>query len=315
MKTERNILIAFVLNLFFALIELMGGLFTNSVAILSDAIHDLGDAVSIGISYFLEKISKRKPDKKHTYGYARYSVIGAAFTSIMLFLGSTLVIYHAANRLLNPVAISSTGMISLAIIGIIINFIAAYFTKDGNSLNQKAVNLHMLEDVLGWIVVLVGGIVIKATNWYFIDPLLSIGLAIYISYHALLNLKKVVSILVEAIDNDKLTSEIERWLEYVEGVQEIHHLHIWRLDETKMCATVHVVSNKHTESAKRQIRNIFEKYGIQHITIEFETETEHRKNPNCILYNQKINHISCCSGKHEHQEKRAVTLHRSEIEF
>lgn len=316
MKTERNILIAFILNLIFASVELIGGLLTNSVAILSDAIHDLGDALSIGITYLLEKISKRTPDKKYTYGYARYSIIGAAFTSLILICGSILVIYHAVNRLLNPVEIYSTGMIGLAVLGIIINFTAAYFTREGNSLNQKAVNLHMMEDVLGWVVVFVGGIVIKLTNWQFIDPILSICLAIYISYHALLNLKKVVLILVEAIDDDKLGSELERWLQHVEGVQAVHHLHVWKLDETKMCATIHVVSTKQTESVKRQIRNVFEKYGIQHVTIEFEAETEQCKTPQCMLYKQKINHVSCCGGHHQAQnEKRAITLHHSDIEF
>ena len=161
MKTEKNILIAFLLNISFSLFELIGGMFTNSVAIVSDAIHDFGDSISIGISYFLEKKSKKKPDNKYTYGYTRYSILGAIITNSILITGSILVIINAVERIINPTEINYDGMIIFAVFGVIINFFAAQFTKEGDSLNQKAVNLHMLEDVLGWIVVLIGAIVIQ----------------------------------------------------------------------------------------------------------------------------------------------------------
>ena len=149
-STEKNILIAFVLNLVFSLIEIAGGLFTNSVAILSDAIHDFGDAFSIGFSYFLERKSKKKPDETYTYGYLRYSVLGAFITTIILTIGSIVVLTGAIFRIIHPVSLHYEGMILLAILGIVINFLAAYKTREGDSLNQKAVNLHMLEDVLNW---------------------------------------------------------------------------------------------------------------------------------------------------------------------
>ncbi len=147
-KTDKNILIAFILNLTFSIFEFVGGTLTGSVAIISDSIHDLGDALSIGISYFLERKSKKKPDKKHTYGYIRYSVLGSTITTVILLTGSILVIYNAILRIINPVEINYNGMIIFAVFGVVINFIAAYFTKEGDSLNQKSVNLHMLEDVL-----------------------------------------------------------------------------------------------------------------------------------------------------------------------
>lgn len=137
MKTEKNILIAFILNISFSIFEFLGGLLTNSIAILSDSIHDLGDAISIGISYFLEKKSKRQPDKIYTYGYARYSVLGGIFTTTILLVGSILVIIHAVERLFNPVEVNYSGMIIFAIVGVILNFIAAYVTKEGDSINQK----------------------------------------------------------------------------------------------------------------------------------------------------------------------------------
>ncbi len=153
MKSEKNILVAFLLNISFSLFELIGGLLTNSVAILSDSVHDLGDALSIGISYFLEKISKKKPDNNHTYGYKKYSIIGSVITTTILLVGSSFVIFELVKRIINPQEVNYNGMILFALFGVIINFVASYVTKDGESLNQKAVNLHMLEDVLGWIVV------------------------------------------------------------------------------------------------------------------------------------------------------------------
>src|SRR5574344_1190297 len=147
MKTEKNILIAFILNIAFSIFEFIGGTLTNSVAIVSDSIHDMGDALSIGVSYFLEKKSKKKPDNKYTFGYVRYSILGALSTTMILFIGSIIVIYSSIVRIINPVVINYNGMIIFAIFGVIVNFLAAYFTKNGDSLNQKSVNLHMLEDV------------------------------------------------------------------------------------------------------------------------------------------------------------------------
>ena len=183
MKTEKNILIAFLLNIFFSIFEIIGGIFTHSISIVSDAIHDFGDAISIGISYFLERISNKKPDDKYTYGYKRYSVIGALVTNLILFTGAVLVIYNAIIRILNPIEINYNGMILFAIVGFIVNLIASIVTKHGDSLNQKAVNLHMFEDVLGWIIVLIGSIIMKFTDISIIDPIMSILVSLYILTH------------------------------------------------------------------------------------------------------------------------------------
>ena len=167
MKSQKNILIAFILNLSFSIFEFIGGIFTGSFAIASDSLHDLGDAAGIGLSYFMEKKSNRQPDDKYTYGYRRYSVMGSIITTFILLAGSVAIIYNSILRILSPVEINYNGMIILAIIGTIVNLAAAFFTKDGESLNQKAVNLHMLEDVLGWAVVLIDGCIlggIKAVN-------------------------------------------------------------------------------------------------------------------------------------------------------
>lgn len=199
MKTDKNILIAFLLNLSFSIFEFFGGIFTGSVAISSDALHDLGDALSIGLSYILEKISKKKADKKYTYGYIKYSIIGSIITTTILLVGGVLVIYNSVIRIFNPMLINYNGMLIFALIGIIVNIVASYYTKEGDSLNQKSVNLHMLEDVLGWIVVLVASIIMKYTNINIIDPILSIIVSLYIVYNAQKNMKEVLNIFLEKL--------------------------------------------------------------------------------------------------------------------
>jgi cobalt-zinc-cadmium efflux system protein len=197
MKTEKNILIAFLLNITFSLFEFFGGILTNSVAILSDSIHDLGDALSIGISYFMERKSKKHPDNKYTYGYIRYSVLGGVITTTILLVGSILVIVGAVKRLFNPVKVDYNGMIIFAIVGVLLNFIAAYVTREGNSINQKSVNLHMLEDTLGWVVVLIGSIIMRFTDISIIDSIMSIGVSLFILVHSMKNLKKVLDLFLE----------------------------------------------------------------------------------------------------------------------
>ena len=189
MKTDKNILVAFLLNLGFSIFEIIGGVLTNSLAIIYDAFHDFVDAFSIGLSYFLERKSKKKADYKYTYGYIRYSVLGALITTTFLLVGSIIVIIGAVDRLFNRADINYNGMIIISIIGIVVNFIAAYKTREGDSLNQKSVNLHMLEDVLGWVIVFIGSILMKFTDITYIDSIMSIIIAIYILIHALENLK------------------------------------------------------------------------------------------------------------------------------
>lgn len=197
MKVERKIFITFILNLFFSVLEFVGGMFIGSIAIISDAVHDLGDASSVGVSYFLEKKSKKRPDEKYTYGYARFSVLGSVITTVVLLVGSIVVVYNAIIRIINPTKINYDAMIIFAIVGVGINLFATFLTRNGESLNQKAVNLHMLEDVLGWIVVLVGAIVMKFTNFALIDPIMSILIAIFIFVMAIRNLIEALEIFLE----------------------------------------------------------------------------------------------------------------------
>ena len=290
MKSEKNILVAFLLNISFSLFELIGGLLTNSVAILSDSVHDLGDALSIGISYCLEKISKKKPDNNHTYGYKKYSIIGSVITTTILLVGSSFVIFESVKRIINPQEVNYNGMILFALFGVIINFVASYVTKDGESLNQKAVNLHMLEDVLGWIVVLIGSILMKFTNITLLDPILSISVAIFILFHSLKNLKEVIDIFLEITPKNIEIDTIKNSLLKVDGVTDVHHIHVRSIDGFNHIATLHIVVKEYDEKIKKKAKEDLKKYGIGHSTIELELEDEHCNNKDCILDNGHIYH-------------------------
>lgn len=281
MKSDKKILTAFLLNLFFSIIEFIGGILTGSIAIISDSIHDLGDSLSIGTSYIFERISLKKPDEKYTYGYYRYSVLGSVIQSVILLFGSALVIYNAVNRLINPVPINYNGMIIFAIVGCVVNFIAAYATHGGESLNQKAINLHMLEDVLGWAIVLVGAVVMRFTNWYFLDSVLSIALAIFIIINAMKGLKTVLDIFLEKTPANISVSEITEHLEHIEGVKEIHHFHVWSMDGYKNAATLHVVTDADFSKIKHEIKEELEEHGISHATVECERVNEHCHDAHC----------------------------------
>lgn len=285
MKTDKNILIAFMLNLFFSLFEFMGGLFTGSVAILSDSLHDFGDALSIGVSYFLEKKSKREANSKYTYGYIKYSVLGSIITTVVLIIGSLFVIYESIKRLINPVAINYNGMFLIAIIGVVVNFIAAHYTKEGDSLNQKAVNLHMFEDVLGWIVVLIGSILMKFTNVFFIDSILSICVAVFILVSALRNMESVLEIFLEKAPESVDVEKLKEHLKSIKGVEDIHHIHLRTIDGYNNFVTLHVVVNKYSKEIKDRVREELKEFNINHSTIELELKEENCDDETCVVDN------------------------------
>ena len=291
MKTEKNILIAFILNFGFSIFEFFGGLFTNSVAILSDSIHDMGDALSIGISYFLERKSKKQADNKYTYGYIRYSVLGGLITTVILIVGSILVIYNAVGRIINPISINYDGMIIFAVIGVVLNFIAAYFTKDGDSINQKSVNLHMLEDVLGWIVVLVGAIVMRYTDIKILDPIMSIGVAIFILIHSFKNLKEVVDLFLEKTPKDVNIEELKKHLLEIENVDDIHHIHVWSIDGFNNYATMHIVTkSENIKDVKNKVRHELKDHNICHAILETEDEACDEIECNPDIHNSEHHH-------------------------
>lgn len=281
MKTEKNILIAFLLNISFSILEFIGGVFSNSVAIMSDAIHDLGDATSIGVSYFLERKSKKGPDEKYTYGYIRYSVMGSLITTVILLVGSLIVIFNSIKRIINPVEVNYNGMLIFAIFGVIINFGAAYFTREGDSLNQKSVNLHMLEDVLGWVVVLIGAIIMKFTDISLIDPIMSICVSSYILINTFKNFQEIVELFLEKTPKGISISELEEHITEIKGVIGVHHIHVWSIDGYSNFATMHIITNEDSGKIKKKVKEELKEHGIGHSTIEIEKENEHCKDEEC----------------------------------
>ena len=296
MKSEKNILIAFFLNLFFAVFEFAGGIFTGSVGVLSDALHDIGDALSIGLAFVFEKKSKRQPDEVYTYGYGRYSVLGGLITTLVLIVGSVLVIAQAIGRLINPVKINYDGMIVFALVGVSVNFVAVYITRHGDSVNQKAVNLHMLEDVLGWITVLVGAIVMRFTDLYIIDPIMSVAVAVFILINALKNIKAAVDIFLEKTPDDISTVEIKNHLLAIDGVADVHHIHIRSFDGHNHYATMHIVTDQDPHSIKDAVRDELKDHGIVHATIETEKSDETCHEKHCHPTEHKAHH----SHHHHH---------------
>lgn len=281
MKTEKKILIAFLLNLIFSIFEFIGGAVTGSVAILSDSIHDLGDAASIGLSFFLERRSKRQPDSTHTYGYARYSVLGSVITTVILLFGSLMVIYHALQRIITPVKINYDGMILFAIVGVVTNFVAAYMTRGGESMNQRAVNLHMLEDVLGWLVVLLGAVVMRFTDHSILDPIMSIGVALFILFHCAGNLKQTLDLFVEKTPAGVSVPEIQAHISEIEGVLDVHHIHLWSMDGQSNYATMHIVTGEDAQTIKARVREELAEHGITHVTLELEGRDEECRETHC----------------------------------
>lgn len=305
MKTEKNIGIAFFLNLFFSIFELFGGIFTGSAAIISDAVHDFGDALSIGVSFFLERRSKKAPDQRHTYGYGRYRVIGGLITTLVLLLGSVLAVVHGVSRLLHPAQIHYNGMILFAVVGVGVNLAAALVTRGKDSVNQRAVNLHMLEDVLGWIVVLLGAIVMRFTQLWWLDPVLSILVAGYIFYHGVGNLVQTLGLLLERVPEGLTAREAEAALLQAEGVESVHHIHLWLADDRAVCLTAHIVTGDPPAAVKAAARKALEKLGIRHAVLELETPEEVCADPSCTLHTLEDPE----GGHHHHHHHHSHSHH------
>lgn len=280
---ESNIGIAFLLNISFTIIELIGGYMTNSVAIISDAVHDFGDSISLGMAWYFQKISKREKTDKYTYGYKRFSLLGAIINSIVLVVGSIYIISEAVPRLFSPQETSAKGMFALAIVGIIINGAAVLKTRTGDSINERVVSLHMMEDVLGWAAVLIGSAIMHFTGLTIIDPILSIGIAGFVLFNVYGNIKDVLPILLQGTpEHIDLNHIVEHVMELGE-VEEVHDIHIWSLDEEYNIMTIHVVLKDWLEEEKivklkSEIRSILEDEGVQHSTIEFESKSENFRN-------------------------------------
>jgi len=282
----KNIKVAFFLNLSFTIIELIGGIFVNSVAILSDAIHDLGDSLSLGLSWYFQKLSKKGRSKTFSYGYKRFSLLGAIINSCVLLIGSIFIISETLPRLWNPVQPNAQGMLYLAIIGIVINGAAALRLQKGDSINEKVVSLHLLEDVLGWAAILVASIIMMYVHIPILDPLLSLAISVFILYNVYKNLKVSFKIILQGNPNNIDNKIIRDKLIQIEGICDVHDIHSWTMDGSYHILTAHLVVGddlsiqQHTE-IKKEARALLKAESMNHITIELEFESEVCELENC----------------------------------
>ncbi|WP_341227406.1 cation diffusion facilitator family transporter [uncultured Arcticibacterium sp.] len=279
----ENISTAFWLNLSFTIIEIIGGFFTNSVAILSDALHDLGDSLSLGLAWYFQKKSNKGSDKTYTYGYKRFSLVGALVNSIVLVVGSVFMLTEAIPRIMNPESSNAKGMMLLAVLGIAVNGAAVFKLKKGTSLNERAVMLHLMEDVLGWVAVLIGAVLMYFFKWKIIDPLLSIGITAYVLFNVYGNLKSVFRVILQGTPENFEVEDIKAKLKTIQGVLDVHDLHVWSMDGEFNVMTVHaVVKEKANRAAmKKAIRHELQHMDVEHVTIEMEFENEDCGMENC----------------------------------
>ena len=270
---------AFVLNFVFTIIEFIGGFLTNSTAILADAVHDLGDSLSLGLAWVLNKLGKKQANQHFTYGYKRLNLAGAFINAVVLIAGSAWVLVEAIPRLWNPQMPIADGMIALAVVGITVNGFAAYKLSEGKTLNERVINWHLLEDVLGWVTVLIVGIVLLFVDWPILDPILSIGFTLFILVNVLRNLWATLKLFIQATPDKKTYKQVADALLELPHVADLHHLHFWSLDGEEHVLTVHLVLSKNLDiearsDLKQRIDDVLAPYALSHTTVELEDPDE-----------------------------------------
>lgn len=272
-QAEGSLKGAFWLNLSFTVVELIGGLYTNSLAIMADALHDLGDSLSLGLAWYFQRLSGKDSNFRFTFGYRRFSLLGAILNGLILLTGSLAILWHAVPQIWSPESTDVKGMLYLSILGIGVNSLAFWRLRGGESLNQKMVGLHLLEDVLGWVAVLIGSILMLYFDWAFLDPLLSVLISLYVLYHVYRNLKKSLPIFLQAAPDQGLAEKLKAEILKHPSVQEVEDLHLWNLDEDYRVFSAHLrvspqLSLSEGEKLKEEIRQILEEHDVDHSTLE-----------------------------------------------
>jgi cobalt-zinc-cadmium efflux system protein len=256
-KREKRVQIAAFLNVAFTILEIVGGFWTNSLAILSDALHDFGDSIALLASWLFERGARKSPDTSRTFGYQRLSLFSALFSAMVLVGGSIIIISQAIPRILHPQTVNATGMVGMAIIGVLFNGMGFFSLKRGESLNEKVLSWHLLEDVLGWAIILVGGLIINFWDVYLLDPIMTLGLTVFILYYVSKNLKEAINILLE-------------------GVPAHINMHIWSLEGETDILTAHIVADevhlKKPDQTRKAIKEVLKRHHIEHSTIELESK-------------------------------------------
>ena len=276
MKAKYTVWVAFFLNLSYAIVEFIAGGIFGSSAVLADSVHDLGDAIAIGISAFLESISNREEDSHYTLGYKRFSLLGAMITAVILMTGSVLVILENIAKIFHPQSVNDEGILWLGIIAIIINVLASLVIRKGQTKNESILSLHFLEDTLGWVTVILMAIVLRFTDWYILDPLLSLAISFFILSKALPRFWRTLKIFLDAVPEGVDIQKIKTDLAELDHVASINQLNLWTMDGLEKNAIVHVCLKEmeHMETCKESIRIFLKDCGFQNITIEVDVDLE-----------------------------------------
>lgn len=284
---HENIRIAFLLNFGFAIAEFVGGVLTNSIAILADALHDMGDSITLAISWRLEALSEKGQDGKYSYGYKRFSLLSALASGLVMLAGSVFIISEAVQRMIDPQQPSAPGMLVFALVGIAVNGYAALRTRKGGSLNSKMISWHLIEDVLGWVAVLIVAVILSFIDFPILDPLLSLVVTAIVIYNVVINLIQVLRLFLQGVPDTMDVTQIEKEICALDKVKDIHHTHLWSLDGEQNVLTMHIVldldaKKEEIRAVKNKIREFSEKYGLAHTTVEFEyLDEDCSMNHNC----------------------------------
>ena len=273
MKVKYAVWVAFFLNLTYAIVEFIAGGVFGSSAVLADSVHDLGDAIAIGISAFLETISNREEDNQYTLGYKRFSLLGALLTAIILMTGSVLVILENVTKILNPQPVNDEGIFWLGIIAITINVLASLVVGKGKTKNESILSLHFLEDTLGWVAVILMAIILRFTDWYILDPLLSLVISFFILSKALPRVWSALKIFLDAVPEGLDIEQVKSDLKRLDNVASLNQLNLWTMDDLEKNAIVHLCLEdwEQMTETKNQVRQLLEERGVQNITIEVDT--------------------------------------------
>ena len=272
MSSKTSIWLAFFLNLSYAIVEFIAGGIFDSSAVLADSVHDLGDAIAIGISALLETISNREEDRQYTLGYKRFSLLGAMLTAVILMIGSVLVILENVTKIVHPQPVNEEGILWLGIIAVAINVLASLVVRKGKTKNESILSLHFLEDTLGWLAVILMAIILRYTDWYILDPLLSLVISIFILSKAIPRFWSTLKIFLDAVPEGVDIKQVKKDLEQLDHVASVNQLNLWTMDGLEKNAIVHVCLEEieHIEYCKESIRNLLKDYGFQNVTIEVD---------------------------------------------
>ena len=285
MSSKRAIWLAFFLNMSYAIVEFIAGGVFGSSAVLADSVHDLGDAIAIGLSAFLETISNREEDSHYTLGYKRFSLLGALITAVILMTGSALVILENIRKLFHPQPINDEGILWLGIIAVGINVLASLVVRKGKTKNESILSLHFLEDTLGWIAIILMAIVLRFTDWYILDPLLSLVISFFILSKAIPRFWSTLKIFLDAVPEGVDIEQVKSDLEQLDHVASVNQLNLWTMDGLEKNAIVHVCLEhvKHMEVCKESIRDLLKERGFQNVTIEVDSSLmNHAHHKRCV---------------------------------